>query len=110
MQVYDYTLTAGDLEPPIQAHLTLNGLPIPYDAAMVVELVLGIRFTGIQFTGVATLLDQATMHWEYAWVEGDTLIAGRYDGLWRVTYPGDRIMTLDNDGYFSLFIQRPPGR
>src|SRR5678810_810097 len=93
----DFTISAGDLLPVIQAQLVdENGDPVSLASATVKFHMKQGALTP-KVNAVATIVDAPTGMVKYDWVTADTDTAGEYDAEFEVTFTaGTKPLTFPN--------------
>ncbi len=107
-----FYIKEGDLWPPLEANLKqANGEPIPLQETDVIKFVMTPRKNrNITTLDVdVTVVDYATGHVKYDWVDGDIDVAGQYQGEFVILLDGVKTTKVPNNGYFNIVIDSKLG-
>lgn len=103
------TIKKGDTYPPLRAYLQMRtGTPIRIEGATV-RLVLKDEEDNIVLNKIVTIEDFNSGYVSYRWLPADTAVAGEYRGEFEITWLDGSILTVPNDGYFTLNIVKDLG-
>lgn len=103
------TIKQGDTYPYLKAYLHMaNGRPIRLSGASV-KLIVKDNKDVVKINKSAVILDEEKAYVEYRWVKADTDIQGVYTGEFEVTLQNGAIVSVPNDGYFTINIVKELG-
>jgi len=99
----------GDTYPPLQAYLQMrDGTPIRIEGATV-KLILKNESDIVVLNKAVTIEDFDTSYVVYNWVAEDTATEGVFKGEFEITWMEGTILTVPNDGYFTINIVKQLG-
>ncbi len=104
-----FYLKQGDTLPVIEATLAGADGAADLTGATVKFLMRGPKVSGttpdVVVDSGATIVDAEAGTVLYAWQDGDTDLAGKYDAEWEVTFAGGGRETFPNTGYTTVVIK-----
>ena len=103
------TIKQGDTYPPLRAYLQMvTGKAIRLSGASVKLIALDEKGTS-KINKAVTIVDEEKGYVEYKWVTADTSLPGEYKAEFEVTQQDGSIVTVPNDGYFTINISNELG-
>ncbi len=103
----DFHIRVGNLLPEIESTLMHEREVAKLTGATAVQLryrpIAGGAVVSRNGVFVGDLIDGKV---KYAWVAGDTDVAGTYDAYWHVTYTGGKTQSFPSDGFFQIKITK----
>jgi hypothetical protein len=103
------TIKRGDTYPPLRAYLQMStGTPIRIEGATV-RLVLTDKTDTEVLNKIVDIEDADKGYVSYKWLPDDTATAGEFKGEFEITWMDESIVTVPNDGYFTLNIVKDLG-
>lgn len=104
-----YTLTQGDLEPPLVLQLMDGAAPVDLSQAVAVEFSMA-NSSGQRAYGPMQVQDARTGMVAYHWRAGETSWPGLFNATVRVTWPGGRPQTFPSVRQLQVSVQRDTSR
>jgi hypothetical protein len=103
-----FFLTRDDLLPTLRATLKDPPTSLAPLTGATVKLVLKPRppLTGVAVEKTMTIIDATLKIVDYAWVAGDTAVAGEFDVVVRVTYPDTKVVSYPNADPLARLVVR----
>lgn len=103
------TIKQGDTYPPLRAYLQMvTGKPIRL-ADATVRLIVKDANNVNRIDRSVSIVDEEKGYIEYRWRITDTNVPGIYKGEFEVTQQDGSIVTVPNDGYFTVNITNELG-
>lgn len=103
------TMKQGDTYPFLRAYLHMaTGKAIRLSGASV-RLVVKDDKDNIKISKSANIMDEEKGYVEYRWSSADTSTPGVYRGEFEVTLQNGSIVSVPNDGYFTINIVKELG-
>lgn len=102
----DFSIKQNDTRPAIEVQL-VDSLHDPrlLDNATEVRFYMEDVDTGSTVVDQpATIINEDEGRVTYAWQDGDTETAGRYEAEFEVTYTDGNVETFPNNGYIEVYI------
>jgi len=107
-----FFIKQGDLMPGLQAYLShRNTGPIELQAGDIIKFIMTPRNNRqeIIIEKLATIIDEEQGLVQYEWEQGDTDIAGEYQGEFLLLLNGTVPIRFPNNGYFHIVIDHKLG-
>lgn len=100
-----FLMKRGDTAPSLRATLrNPDGTAVDLTGATV-RFLMRDRTSGTVRVGSAAIVTAASGIVQYDWQSADTATAGTYDAEFEATFPGGKIETFPNNGFFQVVLQ-----